>query len=196
MRFRQCLRGTCAAFLVFLSLVHGLVASTALQDSSIELDVNITTLQTSGDWVTVRTLCKASGRCILQVHALQMVLLQAFNPGFMLLGQVSWSGVRSPSIHDAVALVVPADADAALTAPVKHKWCTASPSHLTNGSGTLECVRLFQQTPTLEENKHADGGLSVNTTAHHMSASAPCWPRLSAARCTMWWMPEVASACK
>lgn len=64
------------------------------------------------------------------------------------MGQVSWSGVRSPSIHDAVALVVPADADPRLTAPVKHKWCTASPSHLTDGSGTLECAPASSNNPT------------------------------------------------
>ena len=51
--------------------------------------------------------------------------------------QVSWSGLQSPSIYDAVALVVPADADANLTAPVKHRWCTESPTHLTQGAGSL-----------------------------------------------------------
>ena len=51
--------------------------------------------------------------------------------------QVSWSGLQSPSIYDAVTLVVPADADTNSTAPVKHKWCTESPTHLTQGAGSL-----------------------------------------------------------
>ena len=88
-----------------------------------------------------------------------MALLHVVNPGSM-HWQVSWRGVRSPTIHDAVALLVPADADAALTAPVKHRWCTASPSHLTNGSGTLECAHHFLH--QMHNTVHAAGGLSVN----------------------------------
>jgi hypothetical protein len=46
--------------------------------------------------------------------------------------------MRSPSIHDAVALVVPADVDYTKTAPAKHKWASDSPTHLKDGSGSLK----------------------------------------------------------
>lgn len=42
-------------------------------------------------------------------------------------------------MHDAIALVVPADAYPAETAPVKHRWATESDSHLSNGTGSIRC---------------------------------------------------------
>ena len=56
--------------------------------------------------------------------------------------QVSWKGVQDPSIQDAIALIVPADADPIETAPVKHRWATESESHLSNGSGSMRCGPL------------------------------------------------------
>ena len=50
--------------------------------------------------------------------------------------------MQDPSVHDAVALIVPADADPRDTAPVKHRWATESKSHLTNGSGSMRCGSL------------------------------------------------------
>ncbi|CAK0782920.1 hypothetical protein CVIRNUC_006115 [Coccomyxa viridis] len=51
--------------------------------------------------------------------------------------EVSWDGMKAPSKHDAVALLVPADADPRDTAPAKHRWATESPTHLQHGNGSL-----------------------------------------------------------
>lgn len=58
-------------------------------------------------------------------------------------GQVSWKGVQDPSIHDAVALLVPADADPRDTAPAKHRWATESDTYLSNGTGSMRYALVF-----------------------------------------------------
>ncbi|CAL8470701.1 g10243 [Coccomyxa elongata] len=96
----------CISLFVTTLLCHltaALSRPTSLTKDISSLQVNITTLNTSGEWV-----------------------------------EVSWSGIRSPSIHDAVALVVPADVDYRETAPAKHKWASESPTHLDTGSGSLK----------------------------------------------------------
>lgn len=68
--------------------------------------------------------------------------------------QVSWKGVQDPSVHDAIALIIPADADPRATAPVKHRWATESESHLTNGSGSMRCGSLYLQETAADVVKH------------------------------------------
>ena len=51
--------------------------------------------------------------------------------------QVSWEGVAQPSISDAVAFVVPANASFNVTPPAKFFWASVTdPDYLSTGSGT------------------------------------------------------------
>jgi hypothetical protein len=133
------------ALLAGTLVLWGCPARSQVPDSSTELRVNITTLRTSGEWVEVCDRHLAQARMMQSdVASVQDLILAhmahsrrdtcAHAPL-----QVSWTGVPSPSIYDAVALVVPADAEANHTAPIKHKWCTESATHLVNGSGSLRC---------------------------------------------------------
>ena len=52
--------------------------------------------------------------------------------------QVSFSGRKMPSIYDAVAFVVPANATFNDTPPAKFFWATHhNPSYLSTGQGTV-----------------------------------------------------------
>ena len=57
----------------------------------------------------------------------------------LLLAQVEWEGMADPSAADAVALVMPPDADLRTTVPLKYKWANKSPEHERSGSGHLRC---------------------------------------------------------
>lgn len=60
---------------------------------------------------------------------------------------MSWSGVEHPSQRDVVALAVPAGANATVTPPVKHKWCSDAHTHLSDGEGALKCARHRSPAP-------------------------------------------------
>jgi hypothetical protein len=54
--------------------------------------------------------------------------------------RLSWAGVRAPATGDWVGLLVPADADPAMTTPAKFKFAADAPGYLKNGAGELRCV--------------------------------------------------------
>ena len=115
------------------------------------LQVNVTTLNVSGGWVEVRLFTGRHSAVFCTSLNLQEIVLYQRGVGrheherviYVICTpcdylQVSWSGIQSPSIRDAVALVVPADVDYRETAPAKHKWASESPAHLDTGSGSLK----------------------------------------------------------
>ena len=62
-----------------------------------------------------------------------------------LLAQVEWEGMADPSAADAVALIMPPDADLRATVPLKYKWANKSPEHERSGSGHLRCASACMQ---------------------------------------------------
>ncbi len=55
--------------------------------------------------------------------------------------------MEHPSQRDVVALAVPAGADATVTPPVKHKWCSNTDTHLSDGEGALKCAPRRSSAP-------------------------------------------------
>lgn len=58
--------------------------------------------------------------------------------------QVSWSGVKTPSVYDAVAFVVPTNVSFNATPPAKFFWAVqGNPDYLSTGQGSAKCATLF-----------------------------------------------------
>ena len=88
--------------------------------------------------------------------------------------QVEWEGMTEPSAADAVALVMPPDADLGTTVPLKYKWATKSPEHEASGGGHLRCVPAALYCRRVLLCQHRQVSDHVRGYTPGLGASLPC----------------------